>query len=96
MKSLQGRCTLPGPLEKQTIPMLQKSHDPDAAATTRRRLDSFLSDIEKRAYRMAFVSTGDRDESMDIVQDAMISLVTKYGSRPESEWRPLFLSLIHI
>jgi len=96
MKSLHSGATvaLPTPLEKKAISMLQKIHDPDAAATTRRQLDRFLSEVEKRAYRMAYVSTGDRDESMDIVQDAMISLVTRYSSRPENEWRPLFYRIL--
>lgn len=89
-----GALTLPNPLEDKSISMLQKIDDTDAAATTRRRLDSFLNEVEKRAYRMALVSTGDRDESMDIVQDAMISLVTRYASRPEKEWRPLFYRIL--
>lgn len=96
MKSLHGgaTATLPTSLENKAISMLQKIHDTDAAATKRRQLDRFLSEVEKRAYRMALVSTGDSDESMDIVQDAMISLVTKYASRPENEWRPLFYRIL--
>ena len=95
MKQLPGSgvLSLPNPLEDTTTSMLRKNDDTDAAAT-RRRLDSFLNEVEKRAYRMALISTGDQDESMDIVQDAMISLVTKYSSRPESEWRPLFYRIL--
>ncbi len=96
MKPLQGSAvfTRPNPLEDKATSMLQKIHDPDAAAATRRRLDNFLSEVEKRAYRMALISTKDQDESLDIVQDAMISLVTKYGNRPEAEWRPLFYRIL--
>lgn len=94
MKPLQGYAVHSTPLDDNAISMLQQSHDSDAAAATRRRLDHFLSDIEKRAYRMALVSTGDRDEALDIVQDAMISLVTRYSNRPENEWRPLFFRIL--
>lgn len=96
MKTLPGSTllSLPAPVENKPFSMLQKTDDTETIAATRRRLDNFLSTVEKRAYRMAVISTGDCDESMDIVQDAMISLVTKYGNRPENEWRPLFYRIL--
>ncbi len=39
---------------------------------------------------MARIATGDDDEALDLVQDAMLGLVKHYGTRPESEWAPLF------
>lgn len=39
---------------------------------------------------MARMATGDDDEALDLVQDAMLGLVKHYGTRPESEWAPLF------
>jgi RNA polymerase sigma-70 factor (ECF subfamily) len=68
---------------------------PEAAAdrsggTPAERLDDFLAGVERRALRMAEFALGDRDEAMDVVQDAMISLARRYASRPASEWPPLF------
>ena len=39
---------------------------------------------------MARLATGNTDDALEIVQDAMFKLVEKYASRPESEWGPLF------
>jgi len=58
-------------------------------------LDGFLREVEKRAYRIAAMSTGDADEALDIVQDAMISLAKRYARRPAEEWRPLFYRILH-
>lgn len=57
-------------------------------------LDGFLRDVEKRAYRIAAMSIGDRDEALDLVQDAMISLARRYSRRPPEEWRPLFYRIL--
>jgi len=39
---------------------------------------------------MARLATGNTEDALEIVQDAMYKLVEKYASRPESEWGPLF------
>ncbi len=53
-------------------------------------IEQFLAQSERRAYRMAYIATGSRDDALDIVQDAMIKLVQKYASRDVEEWGPLF------
>ena len=39
---------------------------------------------------MAQIATGNKEEALDIVQDAMFKLVEKYASRDGEEWAPLF------
>jgi hypothetical protein len=46
------------------------------AAWIRQASDRFLASVEKRAFHMAQITTGSPDHAMDIVQDAMLSLVT--------------------
>jgi RNA polymerase sigma-70 factor (ECF subfamily) len=57
-------------------------------------MEAFLAEIERRAFRMAQLATGNRDDALDIVQDAMIKLVQKYSNHPPSSWKPLFYSIL--
>lgn len=57
-------------------------------------MDRFLAEVERRAFRIARVSVRDRDEALDIVQDAMLRLVRTYGAQPSEEWRPLFFRIL--
>lgn len=59
----------------------------EAAAAS---LDAFLSGVERRAFMIAQIATRDRDEALDLVQDAMMQLARRYGRRPAAEWPPLF------
>ncbi len=43
---------------------------------------------------MAVVATGNQDDALDIVQDAMIKLVKLYADRSEEEWGPLFYRIV--
>lgn len=59
-----------------------------------RAMERFLAEVERRALRIATLSVGDREEALDIVQDAMFKLVRHYGGRPSEEWRPLFYRIL--
>jgi RNA polymerase sigma-70 factor (ECF subfamily) len=55
-----------------------------------RSLEAFLASVERRAFRIAEMATRERDEAVDIVQDAMMQLARSYGDRQPTEWPPLF------
>ena len=55
-----------------------------------RDLDRFLESVERRAFIKARLATGNEQEALDIVQDAMYKLVKTYGNRTGEEWGPLF------
>jgi RNA polymerase sigma-70 factor, ECF subfamily len=57
-------------------------------------LDAFLASVEKRAFRMAEIATSNKDEAMDILQDAMFKLAEKYADRDAKEWAPLFTTIL--
>jgi len=65
-----------------------------AALNDRRAMNQFLASVERRALRIATLSTGDPDEALDIVQDAMLKLVRNYAGRPSEQWRPLFYRIL--
>ena len=54
----------------------------------------FLSSIEGRAFRIAQIATGNRDDALDIVQDAMIKMVQNYSAHAKEEWKALFYSIL--
>ncbi len=59
-----------------------------------RQLNRFFADVERRALRIAEISVRDRDDALDLVQNAMIKLAQKYAARPEPEWTPLFYRIL--
>jgi len=57
-------------------------------------MDIFLQGIEKRAFRMAQLATRCEADALDIVQEAMIKLVSNYSNRAAEEWQPLFFKIL--
>ena len=68
--------------------------DREGALDSGAEIEAFLREVEARAYRIAAMNIRDRDEALDIVQDAMIRLVRSYSHRPSEEWRPLFYRIL--
>jgi RNA polymerase sigma-70 factor (ECF subfamily) len=57
-------------------------------------LDAFLAQVERRAFRMAELQLGHREDAFDAVQDAMLRLVRHYREKPAGEWAPLFWGIL--
>lgn len=57
---------------------------------TGRALERFLAGVERRALIHAELATRDRDEALDIVQDAMLAFARRYAGKPQPQWAPLF------
>jgi RNA polymerase sigma-70 factor (ECF subfamily) len=66
-----------------------------AAENSNAKLDAFLAQVERRAYRMAYLATRQRDDALDLVQDAMCALVSHYADRGEAELKPLFYRILN-
>jgi RNA polymerase sigma-70 factor, ECF subfamily len=65
----------------------------DAAARVPASLDEFLAGVERRAFRMAEIALGHREDAFDVVQETMIKLL-HYRDKPAAEWSPLFWSIL--
>lgn len=59
-----------------------------------RALDQFLANVERKAFRIAEIAVGNREEALDIVQDSMFALVRKYANNKPEEWTPLFYRIL--
>jgi RNA polymerase sigma-70 factor (ECF subfamily) len=77
-----------------TIARHEAGLDREGALDSGAEIEAFLREVEARAYRIALVNIRDRDEALDIVQDAMIRLVRRYATRPSVEWPPLFYRIL--
>ena len=72
-----------------------REHSTGADALQReQQLNRFLADVERRALRIAEIAVRDRDEALDLVQEAMIKLVRNYSDRGDDEWAPLFYRIL--
>jgi len=58
-------------------------------------LNQFLSRMERHSFIMSQIATRNREDSLDIVQDAMMGFIRHYTSRPEEEWKPLYYRVLN-
>ena len=58
-------------------------------------LERFFMENERRAYKVALMSTRKQADALDILQDAMMQMVTYYANHPPKDWRLLFQRVLH-
>lgn len=61
---------------------------------TQKELSDFLAQVERRAFKQAVFAVHDDQAALDIVQDSMLRLAEKYGSRPPEELPLLFQRIL--
>lgn len=66
----------------------------ECAASDAGRLDRFLAATERQALRRAEFATRNREDALDLVQDAMLRLARHYAQRPDAEWPLLFSRIL--
>lgn len=62
--------------------------------SSRDELSNFLAAVERRAFKQAVFALRDEESALDAVQDAMMKLAEKYGSRPAEEFPMLFQRIL--
>ena len=82
------------PVRAGVAPDLHGSRTKEKALDSHADLDRFLASVERQAFRYACHFTRDRDEALDLVQDAMLKLASRYATRPPEEWTPLFFRIL--
>ncbi|MCG8016660.1 MAG: RNA polymerase sigma factor [Candidatus Thiodiazotropha sp. 'RUGA'] len=77
-----------------SIAVMQELALPGDGLDSNQALNRFLAGVERRALRMATVSVGNVDDALDLVQDAMMKLASRYAQRSEDQWGPLFQRIL--
>jgi RNA polymerase sigma-70 factor (ECF subfamily) len=57
-------------------------------------LEVFLREVSHKAYRQAFFSVKNEESAMDLVQESMLKISSKYGDKPKEELPMLFTRIL--
>jgi RNA polymerase sigma-70 factor, ECF subfamily len=71
-----------------------KAHLRDTTQDATRALEAFLASVERKAFRIAQIALRHEADALDVVQDAMMQLSSRYAARPAQEWKPLFYRIL--
>lgn len=64
------------------------------AMTRNPRLDLFARHAAARGLMIAGIAVRDRETALDLVQESLTALVSRYADRPEAEWPALFHTIL--
>src|ERR1700722_14479011 len=83
-------------LDTQTADLVPpgKAHLRESTQDAARALETFLASVERKAFRIAQIALRHEADALDVVQDAMLQLSSRYAARPPEEWRPLFYRIL--
>jgi len=71
------------------------STDSESDKTVLRTKEGFFASVEKRADVIALAACHDQHTALDVVQDAMLSMVKNYASKLAEQWTPLFFKVFN-
>jgi len=95
---MESHDARPGEVDDDTMNSVVSMLDAELLAEDVRvapaSMDAFLAQVERRAFRMAELNLGNREDALDAVQDAMLRLVKHYSDKPAQEWTPLFWGIL--
>lgn len=57
-------------------------------------IEQFLQQIERKAFKMAWMATKSEADALDLVQNAMMKLVECYADKEATDWKPLFYKIL--
>lgn len=66
----------------------------DYRVASTQEIDAFLAGVERRAFKHALFAVQDHHSALDIVQNAMLKLVERYGDKPAAELPLLFQRIL--
>jgi RNA polymerase sigma-70 factor (ECF subfamily) len=66
----------------------------DTRVASTQEIDAFLASAERRAFKHAVFAVQDHHSALDIVQNAMLKLVERYGDKPAEELPLLFQRIL--
>jgi RNA polymerase sigma-70 factor, ECF subfamily len=61
---------------------------------TKKELDDFLQQVERRAFKQAMFAVQNEEQALDLVQDSMLKLVESYSGKPINEIPALFQRIL--
>jgi RNA polymerase sigma-70 factor (ECF subfamily) len=79
-------------LDQRVSELVRRPAESEQARTG--ELDQFLRRVERRAFRMAEFAVGEREDALELVQEAMLGFVRRYADKPAPEWTPLFYRVL--